>query len=39
MAVLNNLVIALLPYTPFHYLPDAQRFFNADFSAALQLLL
>lgn len=38
MAVLNNLVVSLLPLTPFHYLPDAQRFFNAHLSLALHLL-
>lgn len=39
MAVLNNLVLALLPRTPFAFLPDAQRFFNAHLSRALALLL
>jgi predicted transposase YbfD/YdcC len=39
MAVLNNLVLALLPRTPFAFLPDAQRFFNAHLFHALALLL
>jgi predicted transposase YbfD/YdcC len=39
LALLNNLLIALLPRTPFSYLPDAQRFFNAHLSHALALLL
>lgn len=39
MATLNNFIIALLPSTPFSFLPDAQRFFNAHLSAALALLL
>jgi hypothetical protein len=29
-------VLALLPRTAFHYLPDAQRFYNAHLPAALQ---
>lgn len=39
MALLNNLVLALLPATPFAFLPDAQRFFNAHLNHALALLL
>ena len=39
LAILNNLVVALLPRTAFRYLPDAQRFYNAHTAAALQLLL
>lgn len=38
MACLNNLVLSLLPFTPFHYLPDAQRFFNAHLDLALRML-
>lgn len=39
MAILNNLIIALLPKTAFRYLPDAQRFFAAHLTDALLLLL
>lgn len=39
LALLNALVVALLPRTPFNSLPDAQRFFNANLSHALALLL
>jgi len=39
LAMLNNLVLALLPATPFTFLPDAQRFFNAHLAHALALLL
>jgi hypothetical protein len=39
MAILNNLVMALLPQTSFRYLPDAQRFYNAHLASALHLLL
>ena len=39
MAILNNLVVALLPFTPFAWLPDAQRFFEAHLTHALALLL
>lgn len=39
MAILNNLVVALLSRTPFSFLPDAQRFFSAHLSHALDLLL
>jgi len=35
MASLNNLVIALVARSPFTYLPDAQRFFAARLSSAL----
>ncbi len=35
MASLNNLVVALVARSPFSYLPDAQRFFAAHLSAAL----
>lgn len=38
LALLNNLVLALLPATPFRFLPDAQRFFNAHLAHALALL-
>jgi len=39
MAILNSLVVALLPRTPFAWLPDAQRFFEAHLPEALALLL
>jgi len=39
MAILNSLVVALLPRTPFVWLPDAQRFFEAHLPDALALLL
>jgi len=39
MAILNSLVVALLPRTPFAWLPDAQRFFEAHLPDALALLL
>jgi hypothetical protein len=39
MAVLNNLILALLPRTPFAFLPDAQRFFKAHLAQALALFL
>jgi len=35
MAILNNVIIALLPSTSFSFLPDAQRFFNAHLSGRL----
>jgi predicted transposase YbfD/YdcC len=39
MAVLNTLVLTLLVRTPFSFLPDAQRFFAAHLSQALDLFL
>jgi predicted transposase YbfD/YdcC len=39
LASLNNLVIALVRQTGFRYLPEARRYFSANFHEALQLLL
>ncbi len=40
LACLNNLVIGLIRQThQFQYLPDARRFFDANYEQALQLLL
>jgi predicted transposase YbfD/YdcC len=40
LACLNNLVIGLIRLTnQFQYLPDARRFFNANYEQALHLLL
>lgn len=39
MAILNSLVIALLSRTHFAWLPDAQRFFDANLPYALALLV
>lgn len=39
LASLNNLVIGLVRQTDFRYLPEARRYFSANYSEALQLLL
>lgn len=40
LAILNNLVIALIRrYEHFDYIPEARRYFNANYDEALQLLL
>lgn len=39
LASLNNLVIGLLRQTNFRYLPEARRYFSANYPEALQLLL
>lgn len=40
LATLNNLVIGLIrSYTQFDYLPEARRYFDANYDEALQLLL
>jgi hypothetical protein len=39
LASLNNLVIGLVRQTDFRYLPEARRYFSANYHEALQLLL
>ncbi len=39
LASLNNLVIGLVRQTDFRYLPEARRYFSANYREALQLLL
>jgi len=39
LASLNNLVIGLVRQTDFRYLPEARRYFSANYPEALQLLL
>lgn len=39
LASLNNLVIGLVRQTDFRYLPEARRYFSANYHQALQLLL
>lgn len=39
LACLNNLVIALIRQSPFHYVPQARRFFSVHYPQAFHLLL
>ena len=39
LASLNNLVIGVVRQTDFRYLPEARRYFSANYHEALQLLL
>jgi len=39
LATLNNLVLGLLRRTPFRFIPQARRFFDAHLAQAVQLLL